>query len=59
VADWDARKLAQTVAAEDCAEVSDEGIRDVNSRAILKESKRLPSTHGGIKSRVGGDPAEC
>jgi hypothetical protein len=58
VADWDARELAQTIAAEDCTEVSNEGIRDINSRLIADESNRLPSTHGGIKNRVGGDPSE-
>jgi hypothetical protein len=38
MADWDTRELAQTAATEDCAEVSDEGIRDVTSRWIVDES---------------------
>lgn len=58
MADWDTRELAQAATTEDCAEVSDEGIRDVNSRSIVDESDGFPSAHSGIKGRVGGDPAE-
>jgi hypothetical protein len=58
MADWDTRELAQAATTEDCAEVSDEGIRDVNSRSIVDESNELPLTRSSIKSRVSGDPAE-